>query len=191
MDSNSESSSEEDIAPTELDFSLDFDPEYTEEELQQILLEEKKAEDERSRLEHRVSNAHWCTCGLCIPMPTGVESLCCREVDQIMMKNASKSCITHQEDFKTAVLNLNMIKLHRHFYVSKIKDAKEKAKWLVEDNANYRLFAYRVFILWLNNYEKLGHKVRKVIPSCVVHSIRLMWPSEDGIYKGYKEADVD
>ena len=52
----------------------------------------------------------------------------------------------------------------------------------------FRHQAYRRFTYWLHN--KLGKHVRRVIPSCVVWKIREEFPSEDGNYIGFLEAEV-
>ena len=53
---------------------------------------------------------------------------------------------------------------------------------------SYRLAAYRQFIHW--TYSRLGRKIRRVIPSCVVAAVRHEFPEEDGVYTGFKLADL-
>lgn len=33
--------------------------------------------------EDRIGNTDWCICDCCRPMPTQIESVCCREIDQV------------------------------------------------------------------------------------------------------------
>lgn len=53
-------------------------------------------------------------------------------------------------------------------------------------NENYRYHAYRKYIRFIHG--RLGRHRRRVIPSCVVRSIRTLWPSPDGQYAGYSNA---
>ena len=53
---------------------------------------------------------------------------------------------------------------------------------------SYRLAAYRQFIHW--TYNRLGRGVRKALPSCVVSAIRQEFSEEDGIYTGFRIADL-
>ena len=50
---------------------------------------------------------------------------------------------------------------------------------------SYRYAAYRQFCWFIHS--RLGKGVRRVIPSCVISKIRERYPSEDGIYTGFKE----
>ncbi|KAK9978901.1 hypothetical protein ABG768_020638 [Culter alburnus] len=52
-----------------------------------------------------------------------------------------------------------------------------------------RLVAYRVVLEWILKGEKLGRHNRKVLPSCVVRSIRERYPSSSATYVGFKEAE--
>ena len=52
----------------------------------------------------------------------------------------------------------------------------------------YRLAAYRQFIHW--TYSRLGRGIRKVVPSCVVAALRHEFPEADGIYTGFKLAEL-
>ena len=52
----------------------------------------------------------------------------------------------------------------------------------------YRLAAYRQFVHW--TYSRLGRGIRKVIPSCVVAAVRHEFPEADGIYTGFKLAEL-
>jgi len=49
----------------------------------------------------------------------------------------------------------------------------------------YRYLAYRrlCYTIW----HRLGHRVRRVLPSCAVVTIRKTFPSADGLYTGFKE----
>ena len=94
-----------------------FEPVFTEEELR--ALEQRTLEhpvvqsdaDVRSR-----ANANWwCHCGVCQPMPTEIESLCCADWGEILpsmqrcTEEDTRVCVTTNEDFTAmihpAVLN--------------------------------------------------------------------------------------
>ena len=49
---------------------------------------------------------------------------------------------------------------------------------------SFRKAANRQYILW--KFKKLGRGNRRVCPSCVVITIRHLYPSNDGIYIGFK-----
>ena len=51
-----------------------------------------------------------CQCGKCVPMPTSRESVCCCEIDRVMMKKSENGaeigCIVDCEGFEAVCLNL-------------------------------------------------------------------------------------
>ena len=51
---------------------------------------------------------------------------------------------------------------------------------------SYRKAAYRQYTLW--KYEKLGRGNRKILPSCVVTTIRQAYPAPDGNYMGFRRS---
>lgn len=133
---------EEDI----FDFEFDgrgyrFEPEYTVEELRQMDLEMQardtgEPEEVTEGIEvPRVSGSWWCTCGKCKPMPTELESRCCKEWDLLVTsgmaslnvsvdetgeedeeRGESPSCITEKEVRQL----LNKPVLETFFWVPKI-----------------------------------------------------------------------
>ena len=54
---------------------------------------------------------------------------------------------------------------------------------------NYRYASYKQFTWWIHS--RLGKCVRKLIPCCVVWSIRKNYPSENGVYTDFKQAEND
>ena len=48
--------------------------------------------------------------------------------------------------------------------------------------------AYRQLVHWV--YSRLGRGIRKVIPSCVIAAVRHEFPEADGIYTGFKLAEL-
>jgi len=51
----------------------------------------------------------------------------------------------------------------------------------------FRLAAYRQFTWW--THKRLGRRIRRAIPSCVVVAIRKKFPDEQGHYVGHREVD--
>ena len=49
--------------------------------------------------------------------------------------------------------------------------------------------SYKQFIWWV--YQRLGKKRRRVIPSCVLWTIRGTFPEEDATYNPYNKRDLD
>lgn len=77
--------------------------------------------------DERLANTDWCTCGLCITMPSFIECCCCLESDRVRNKfeeliachkvTNSNSCITTVERFQTLcldrdVLEISLIMIH-------------------------------------------------------------------------------
>ena len=52
---------------------------------------------------------------------------------------------------------------------------------------NYRYASYKQFTRWIHSWFWKG--VQKVIPSCIVWSIRKNYPSENGVYTEFKQAE--
>ena len=51
----------------------------------------------------------------------------------------------------------------------------------------YRYTSYRQFVRWIWGY--LGKKVRVVLPSCAVNTMREKFPSENGLNTGFNPPD--
>ena len=51
----------------------------------------------------------------------------------------------------------------------------------------YRLVAYRHFLEWVLQGEKLGAGNRIVLPACVIKAIRSKFPSPTGQYRGFQD----
>ena len=66
--------------------------------------------------------------------------------------------------------------------VSRSEDFAEEGRYTPE---SYRKAVYRQFVMWQHGY--LGRSNRKVLPSCVVWSVRDHYPAPDNRYLGFKE----
>ncbi|XP_019622999.1 PREDICTED: uncharacterized protein LOC109469054 [Branchiostoma belcheri] len=143
----------------------------------------------------------WCRCGgNCRILPTVRECVCCHDlleltepVDEANLDGGGRGvgvgpdelrCITLHEEFhplcimraalKTALIQRANLGL---------QDVREPLS-----NRILRLSAYRQFTCWAHK-RRLGKAVRRVIPACAVVKIREEYPSPDGVYVGFLEAD--
>ena len=107
----------------------------------------------------------WCVCGNCREMDTPTENVSNR--------------VTNYEHFFNICLDHMVLSVAIH------NRADIRADPIDYSPASYRKAAYRQFILWAHGY--LGRGNRRVVPSCVVLSIRRWYPSPTGIYLGFKE----
>uniref|UniRef100_A0A803JSY4 P2X purinoreceptor 7 intracellular domain-containing protein n=1 Tax=Xenopus tropicalis TaxID=8364 RepID=A0A803JSY4_XENTR len=131
----------------------------------------------------RVGNSDWCQCGLCIPMPTGVESICCYEIPKIFEKIPEDAfCIIDNPDFETEVLDHQRLDWGLRMSNFKITKQPRCDAYM----RSMRKIAYRAFTVWI--YTFLGFCNRKPIPSCVVREIRSKFPDPKGKYTGFLSA---
>ncbi|XP_021359109.1 P2X purinoceptor 7-like [Mizuhopecten yessoensis] len=124
----------------------------------------------------------WCKCGHCPAMSTEVESICCKEVDQVqVMMDAipgDLSCITLHPGFDAVCLNIYVLQtayLTFRQYHGQLTD---------DENKRNRYIAYRQFVRWCWGW--LGRHVRIRLPACAVTCIRNAFPAPDGQYNGFK-----
>lgn len=112
------------------DFEFDglpyqFEPEYTEEELQEMEEEERRRavelQQEMAETQPRVAGNLWCVCGRCEAMATEEECLCCHEWDLLHRGQDSPrengQCFTEVENFSGF---LNPMVLEAFFHVPKV-----------------------------------------------------------------------
>ena len=110
----------------------------------------------------------WCKCGVCIPMAQQIENKCCGQ----------RRCVTTFARFSKFCIDPDVLKLcirNRAAIRNNPDDNSTRA---------FRKAAYRQFIL--DRYGHLGKGNRKVCPSCVVKTIRRNYPSQTGVYMGYR-----
>lgn len=125
--------------------------------------------DPPSQPPQQTNNLPWCVCNKCHAMPTAVENVCCKV----------RTCVTSTDLFESTVLDLNVLSIA---ILNRSEVFVDEADY---SPASYRKAAYRQFILWKEGH--LGRGNRKVIPSCVVWSVRNRYPAPDGQYLGFKE----
>ena len=58
----------------------------------------------------RLLNMNWCSCGLCVFMPTEKECTCCNEVDNCAEKLNYNSCVTELLDFHNVCLDKTVLR---------------------------------------------------------------------------------
>ena len=111
----------------------------------------------------------WCVCRHCRPMPQEVENKCCK----------LRTCITTTARFEKLCLDQDVLQL----CVRNMGEVRNDR----DDNStrSFRKAAYRQFILARHGH--LGKGNRRVCPSCVVMKIRQHYPSQTGVYMGYRE----
>ena len=112
----------------------------------------------------------WCTCGVCRPMPLEEENKCCKKV----------TCVTSYVTFQNTCTDRDVL----------IMAIRARCDIRAEEpnysTNSFRKAAYRQYILW--RYKKLGRGNRRVCPSCVVLTIKHLYPANDGVYMGFKRA---
>ncbi|KAM7285654.1 P2X purinoceptor 7 [Ixodes scapularis] len=123
----------------------------------------------------RLGHTGWCTCGRCVPMPTDLESVCCREVPAATRKQPS-DCLTTHPHFHTLCLDEVVLDVA----IQMLQDHGIR----VENTRKYRHTSYSQLAHWL--WGRLGRNRRRVLPACAVNRIRERFPSEG--YTGFQYA---
>ena len=115
----------------------------------------------------------WCVCGHCAQMTSEMENICCG-----MQPRACLSQLPHMDIYILDQMVLHLQQVYRNdIFALHAED---------NDNINkaFRHASYRQFILW--QFGRLIAGDRHVIPSCVLCRIRQTYPSELGVYTGYR-----
>ena len=100
-------------------------------------------------------------CGVCRRMQDEQENVCCQK----------RTCVTSYVMFNTTCLDREVL----HLAI--------RADYSTQ---SYRKAAYRQHTLW--KCVKLGRGNRKILPSCVVTTIRQAYPAPDGNYMGFRRS---
>ena len=147
-------------------------------------------------------------------MPLLTECLCCHEFTLFDGNIELGECISDNIDFRTVCLNPVVLETSyiqfKIFYCSSIKCTFKQRDWTkgsyiiflrykrhrgrapdVLTHSQSRLMAYRQFVCWVRKGQPLGKRNRVTIPACVVNIIREAFPSQDGVYEGFKECESD
>ena len=145
------------------------------------------SENENDQL-GRVGNKDWCKCGQYKRKIREIDSLCFTEVPAIIEdKSEGKKCITLAHELQLMCLNKTILKNVLVGLHETRRDPLENYKDL--QNRSLRFAAYKQFIWWI--FQHLGKGNRRVIPSCVVWSIRKLFPEADGQHTWCNEGERD
>uniref|UniRef100_A0A3Q2QJF5 P2X purinoreceptor 7 intracellular domain-containing protein n=1 Tax=Fundulus heteroclitus TaxID=8078 RepID=A0A3Q2QJF5_FUNHE len=128
----------------------------------------------------------WCLCGSCNLMMTVVESCCCREIGRNLEKTdnySQQACIMMIEEVQTICLNDAVLRL------ALITMCQFYNNEMLPNPAPNRLMQLAAYSSIYGCTTGLVKRNRRVIPSCVVLAIRNKYPSDDGVYLGFKEFD--
>ncbi|XP_063447171.1 uncharacterized protein LOC134726687 [Mytilus trossulus] len=169
-------------------FGYILEPEYTEEELQQIEAEETSRQQDIIN-NPRKFDTNWCSCKNCIVMPLPAECFCCHEFTLLEENMNLGECVTENTDFRIVCLNPVVLETS---YISFLRYKRHRGRAPdVLTNRQSRLMAYRQFVCWVRKGQPLGKKHRITLQTCVVNVIKKEFPSLDGVYEGLKECESD
>ncbi|XP_048740003.2 P2X purinoceptor 7-like [Ostrea edulis] len=147
----------------------------------------EESEDEISNDEKidRRRNTIWCECGICEVMKTRTECICCDEIPVIdeLRGSSDLECITQHRTFIDNCLNARVLEVSLYGFIQREGPLDDNETI----NETYRPIAYRRFVLWI--WHRLGWRNRKVLPACVVTTIRRTFPSED--YTGFQSHCIE
>ena len=145
--------------------------------------ERERQEQGRTELsEVRSGHNGWCSCGNCPAMTTETESVCCKEVPEILQKMGTHGCITDHLSFDVVCLDPEVLQTA----LVAMRDVRFEDFDVPVPQRMLHLAAYRQFTWWIHT--RLGRSVRRVIPACAVSRIRQEYPEESGQYTGFQEA---
>lgn len=135
---------------------------------QTSLEEEPEVEPEPGPSRSTDSLLPWCKCDFCQVMPQEIENKCCGQ----------RWCVTRHSCFQKLCLYPDVLQLT----IRNRGDIRNDR----EDNStrSFRKPSYRQFVLDRHGY--LGKGNRKVCPSCVVKVVRQHYPSQTGVYMGFR-----
>ncbi|KAM4030100.1 uncharacterized protein ACNLHF_021986 [Anomaloglossus baeobatrachus] len=129
--------------------------------------------------ENRIGIIDWCKCGKCVAMPTNIESICCKEVDNVEPYMDNLACITEHDFFFIFCEREETVHILQRIVGLTIGPSTTK-----EQNRKSRKTSYRSFTAWIHG--PLGRGNRRPISSCVVNKVREAFPDADDSYMGFK-----
>ena len=154
----------------------------------------------------------FCHCGgFCKQMETKEESICCNDLDntELMISNASQNgevivtyddnleitrnnegkkkitCLVQLTSYKNIITNKELLFAYQHQRSSLFAEPEPDNS----NNEELRFSAYCLSTSYIHG--KLGRFNRRVLPSCMVSTIRRLYPSQDDNYTGFKEAEEE
>ena len=138
----------------------DFEPTYTEEELQnRPSLDETEPDIEPpctttggQNRESRRENTDWCHCDNCAVMPIVKECLCCREIRKLEWLMEDIGCITSHPDFATVCLDRAVL---RATHIMRMNSRGYDGQRLRELSNRYAIYIVNINI---NRHMKISEK---------------------------------
>lgn len=115
------------------------------------------------------SRLPWCKCGICQVMPQEIENKCCGQRRCVTNHTLFQKLCLDPDDLQLAVRNRGDIR----------NDREDNSTW------SFRKASYRQYVL--DRYGYLGKGNRKVCPSCVLKTVRHHYPSQTGVYMGFRQ----
>ena len=132
----------------------------------------------------RLGNADWYICGECRSMESATGCICCREVTAIPEELfEGLPCISKAPEFSMLCCRRSVLENVLVCFGNIRGDSVTRNP----ENSNLRYAGYRQYIWWI--YKYLGPKNRRIIPSCVLWSIRKKYPEESGSYIPFTFSD--
>ena len=112
----------------------------------------------------------WSIGGVCRRMQDAQENVCCQK----------RTCVTSYVMFNTTCLDREVLQLAIRARCDIRADEPDYS------TQSYRKATYWQYTLW--KYGKLGRGNRKILPSCVVTTIRQAYPAPNGNYMGFRRS---
>lgn len=132
----------------------------------------------------RLQSMDWCSCGHCCNMNSVEENVCCRELPNVLAM-IEEGCITEAVDFEAVVLRRGVLAVA-------IRSRNNLRRTTQREPFTHDLLrhqAYTQFTLWV--HDRLGRRVRRVVPACAAHLIHKQYPDATGQYHGFEDVDSD
>jgi len=125
----------------------------------------------------RVDSVDHCKCGLCKPMPSVEESICCTEVKINQELMIGLECICNHP-LVTSILDRQILTIQ----LLTLWDATRSSADV--GNKNLRFAAYRSLYFWIYGKRSPSTPFRRALPACLVSLIRQKYPDEH--YTGFR-----
>ncbi|KAM4663516.1 LOW QUALITY PROTEIN: uncharacterized protein O3C94_011772 [Discoglossus pictus] len=132
--------------------------------------------------EHCTGNTDWCSCGRCVSMPTEIESIFCREINNIEpLLQVNNICVCELQFVQRRLLDPeewhslhSYAAIYRSLHLPRVQD-----------------LSARFHIMHLRRGCMVILPRNRRIPSCVVCCIQSMFPEPDSVYVGFHTAYND
>lgn len=133
----------------------------------------------------------FCSCGHCdcSTLDHKREAVCCMDPQlnlRPIYKDQQRVCVTTDDEFDQCVLTEAVLK---NALISLKNVRGDKLDVRAIPNRRFRWMGYTCFTWWIYG-DRLGHKVRKIVPACANYRIRMKFPLGLGetSFTGYESA---